>query len=67
MGRGYQCWWRICREINVFTPRFEYHRLYVLYPFLTYFLTPLGYLHIFLEVTPTDLQLEIRSPKITEI
>jgi hypothetical protein len=35
MGRIYQCWWRICREINVFS-RFEYHMFYVLYPFVTY-------------------------------
>jgi hypothetical protein len=34
MGQVYQCWWRICREINVFY-RFEYHMFYVLYPFLT--------------------------------
>jgi hypothetical protein len=32
MGQVYQCWWRICREINVFS-RFEYHKFYVLYPF----------------------------------
>jgi hypothetical protein len=38
MGQVYQCWWRICREINVF-PRFEYHVFYVLYPFGTYLLT----------------------------
>jgi hypothetical protein len=33
MGQVYQCWWRICRDINVF-PRFEYHMFYVLYPFV---------------------------------
>jgi hypothetical protein len=38
MAQVYQCWWRICREINVF-PRFEYHTFYVLYPFVTYVLT----------------------------
>jgi hypothetical protein len=38
MGQMYQCWWRICREINVFS-RLEYHTLYVLYPFVTYLLT----------------------------
>jgi hypothetical protein len=38
MGQVYQCWWRICREINVF-PRFEYHMFYVLYPFAAYLLT----------------------------
>jgi hypothetical protein len=27
MGQVYQCWWRICREINVFFYRFEYHIL----------------------------------------
>jgi hypothetical protein len=37
MGQVYQCWWRICREINVF-PRFKYHICYVLYPFMTYLL-----------------------------
>jgi hypothetical protein len=39
MGHAYQCWWRICREINVFS-RSEYHMFYVLYPFVTYLLTP---------------------------
>jgi hypothetical protein len=39
MGQVYQCWWRICREINF--SRFEYHMFYVLYPFVTYLLTPL--------------------------
>jgi hypothetical protein len=39
MGQVYQCWWGICREINVF-PRFEYHTFYVLYPFVTYLLAP---------------------------
>jgi hypothetical protein len=38
MGQVYQCWWRICREINIFL-RFEYHEFYVLYPFVTLFLT----------------------------
>jgi hypothetical protein len=38
MGQVYQCWWRICRKINVF-PRFEYHMFYVLYPIVTYLLT----------------------------
>jgi hypothetical protein len=39
MGQVYQCWWRICQEINVLS-RFEYHILYVLYPvFVTYLLT----------------------------
>jgi hypothetical protein len=32
MGEVYQCWWRICREINVFS-RFEYHMFYFLYSF----------------------------------
>jgi hypothetical protein len=35
MGQVYQCWWGICREINVFS-RFEYHMFYVLYQFVTY-------------------------------
>jgi hypothetical protein len=38
MGQVYQCWWRICQEINVFS-RFEYHMFYILYPLLTYLLT----------------------------
>jgi hypothetical protein len=38
MGQVYRCWWRICREINVFS-RFESHMFYVLYPFVTYLLT----------------------------
>jgi hypothetical protein len=37
MGQVYQCWWRICREIQVFS-RFEYH-IYILYPSVTYLLT----------------------------
>jgi hypothetical protein len=37
MGQVYQCWWRICREINILS-RFEYHMFYVLYPFVTYLL-----------------------------
>jgi hypothetical protein len=28
----------LCREINVFVSRFEYHMFYVLYPFVTYLL-----------------------------
>jgi hypothetical protein len=40
MGQVYQCWWRICREINDFSSRFEYHIFYVLYPFVNYLLTP---------------------------
>jgi hypothetical protein len=39
MGQVYQCWWRICREINVFLSRFEYHMFYVLYQFVAYLLT----------------------------
>jgi hypothetical protein len=38
MEQMYQCWWRICREINVFS-RLEYHMFYVLYPFVAYLLT----------------------------
>jgi hypothetical protein len=38
MGQMYQCWWRICRDINV-SSSFEYHMFYVLYPFVTYLLT----------------------------
>jgi hypothetical protein len=34
----YQCWWRIYREINVFS-RFAYSMLYVSYPFVLYLLT----------------------------
>jgi hypothetical protein len=43
----YQCWWRICREINVFFFRFEYHMLYVLYLFVTCLLSPIiqSFLH----------------------
>jgi hypothetical protein len=38
MGQLYQCWRRICLEINVFS-RFEYRMFYVLYPFVTCLLT----------------------------
>jgi hypothetical protein len=44
MGQVYQCWWRICREIDV-SSRFEYHMFYVLYPFVTYLLTDPRILH----------------------
>jgi hypothetical protein len=37
MEQVHQCWWRICREINVFSS-FEYHMFYVLYPCVTYLL-----------------------------
>jgi hypothetical protein len=36
--QAYQCWWRIYREIHVFS-RFEYQIFYVLYQFVTYLLT----------------------------
>jgi hypothetical protein len=39
MGQVYQCWWRTCREIHVFST-FKYHMFYVLYQFVTYLLTP---------------------------
>jgi hypothetical protein len=39
MRQLYQCWWRICREINVFFSRVGYYMFYVLYPFVTYLLT----------------------------
>jgi hypothetical protein len=35
-GQVYQCWWRICREINDF---FQIWISHVLYPFVTYLLT----------------------------
>jgi hypothetical protein len=38
MGQVYQCWWRIRREMNVFS-RFEYHMFYVLYLLVTYLAT----------------------------
>jgi hypothetical protein len=38
MGQANQCWWRICREINVLS-RFEYHTFYFLCPLVTYLLT----------------------------
>jgi hypothetical protein len=38
MGQVYECWWRICREINVYS-RFEYHMFYVLHAFVTYLQT----------------------------
>jgi hypothetical protein len=39
MGQVYQCWWKICREINVSFFSFEYHMFYVSYPFVAYLLT----------------------------
>jgi hypothetical protein len=38
MGEVYQCWWRICQEMNAFF-RFEYHVFYVLYQFVASLLT----------------------------
>jgi hypothetical protein len=38
MGQVYECWWRVCREINVLSS-FGYHMFYVLYPFVAYSLT----------------------------
>jgi hypothetical protein len=34
----YRCWWGICREINAFFFRFQYHMFYVLYLFVIYLL-----------------------------
>jgi hypothetical protein len=40
MRQVYQCWWRICREINIFFFfRFDCQMFYVLYPFVAYLLT----------------------------
>jgi hypothetical protein len=39
MGQVYQCWWRIFREMDVFS-RFKYHLFLFLYAFVTYLLTP---------------------------
>jgi hypothetical protein len=51
MRQVYQCWWRICREIYVFS-RFQYHMFYVLYPFVTYLLTlPRIYIVVLQRVT----------------
>jgi hypothetical protein len=33
-----QCWWQICREINVFCS-FKYHMFYFLYPYVTSLVT----------------------------
>jgi hypothetical protein len=30
-GQVYCCWWRICRELNIF-PKFVYDMFYILYP-----------------------------------
>jgi hypothetical protein len=39
VGQVYRCWWRICRERNVFFYRFEYYMFYILCKFVTYLLT----------------------------
>jgi hypothetical protein len=44
MGHVYQCWWRICREINVFFFRFEYDFVLRFNPFVTYLLALIGWL-----------------------
>jgi hypothetical protein len=41
MGQVYQSWWRICREINVFSPGSNI-TFYVVYTFVTYLLTVPG-------------------------
>jgi hypothetical protein len=38
IGQVYQCCWRSCREINVFS-KSEFNMFYVLYPFVTCLLT----------------------------
>jgi hypothetical protein len=38
LGQVYQSWWRICREINVFS-RLKYHMFCVLYQFVASLLT----------------------------
>jgi hypothetical protein len=38
MRQVYQCWRRICREINSFS-MLEWHMICVLYPFVSYLLT----------------------------
>jgi transposase len=49
IGQVYQCWWRICREINVYFFNFECHIFYILYIFLTYLRTlPLTYICTYL-------------------
>jgi hypothetical protein len=58
MGQAYQCWWRICRDINDFT-RLEYHIFYILYPFVVYLLTVpriMPYDEIIIYITDTEVQ-----------
>jgi hypothetical protein len=38
MEQVYQCYWRICREINAF-PGLEYYVFYILHQFVIYLLT----------------------------
>jgi hypothetical protein len=55
-GQVYQCWSRICREINVLS-RFEYCTFYVLYPFAIYLLT-LPHIHkLFSRFGGSDIQI----------
>jgi hypothetical protein len=60
MGQVYQCWWRICREINVFFSTFEYHVFHVLYPFVTYLLTLPSYITN-LPISRLTAPLELRN------
>jgi hypothetical protein len=58
MEQVYQCWWRICREISVFS-RFWYHMYYVLYPVVAYLPTlPRNLVNINWEKPPSILVLK---------
>jgi hypothetical protein len=59
MGQGCHCWWRICREINVSSFRFEHHMFYVVYPFVTYLLTlPRSSQLAIWRMSPSNLELK---------
>jgi hypothetical protein len=57
-----QCWWRIFREIKVFS-RFEYYIFYVLYPFVTYLLTPPPTLGQIVADVPGELIVSLTPPQ----
>jgi hypothetical protein len=65
MGQVYQCWWSLCRKINVFS-RFKYHMFNVLHPFVTYLLTLSCICWVILVMEHADEQMHTHTFPIME-